>query len=316
MRLHERLKVGKDTNCAVMARELEVSAKTIMRDIEFMRDRLGLPIEYDSREYSYRYTSEVESFPTVQVSEGEVVSLLVAQKALEQYRGTPFEKTLESAFRKIVAGLRDEVTYQPEASGTGISFHNIGVSISDLKTFENLSRGIRDRRCVSFDYRKLDAPKPESRLVHPHHLACVQGLWYLVAFDPSREGLRTFALPRISGLGLLRAGFKRRPDFKPDTYFKNSFGVFAGEGTYQVLVRFDGVATRLVQERFWHASQTLAEQADGTLELGLKVSDLNEVFNWLLGWGSRAKVLAPESLVRRMAEECQRMAGVYGVPKD
>ena len=47
MRLHQRLIAGGFPNCSKLARELEVSTKTIQRDIEFMRDRLGLPIQYD-----------------------------------------------------------------------------------------------------------------------------------------------------------------------------------------------------------------------------------------------------------------------------
>lgn len=55
-----------------------------------MRDQLGLPVEYDAQIYAWRYAHPVKSFPTVQVSEGELLALLVAQKALDQYRGTPF----------------------------------------------------------------------------------------------------------------------------------------------------------------------------------------------------------------------------------
>jgi len=45
MRLHEKLRAGAFPNCRKLADELEVSTKTIQRDIDFMRDRLGLPIE-------------------------------------------------------------------------------------------------------------------------------------------------------------------------------------------------------------------------------------------------------------------------------
>ncbi len=48
MRLHEKLKAGKFPNCRKLAEELEVSSKTIQPDIDFMRDRLNLPIEYRS----------------------------------------------------------------------------------------------------------------------------------------------------------------------------------------------------------------------------------------------------------------------------
>jgi proteasome accessory factor B len=86
MRLHEKLKAGAFPNCRKLADELEVSTKTIQRDIDFMRDRLGLPIEYDQLHFGFVYTEPVTSFPSIEVSEGEVVALFVAQKAL-QHRG-------------------------------------------------------------------------------------------------------------------------------------------------------------------------------------------------------------------------------------
>mgnify|MGYP003334672525 CR=1 FL=1 len=98
LRIHEELRRGAFTNCTRLAAQLEVSRKTVVRDIAFMRDRLDLPVEFDARINAYRYTHPVSSFPTVQVSEGELLALLVARKALEQYRGTPFHRQLEASF--------------------------------------------------------------------------------------------------------------------------------------------------------------------------------------------------------------------------
>ncbi len=85
MSLHARLKANEFPNCRKAAEELEVSAKTVQRDIDFMRDRLGLPIEYDPGRCGFHYTQAVTSFPSIEVSEGEIAALFVAQKALAQY---------------------------------------------------------------------------------------------------------------------------------------------------------------------------------------------------------------------------------------
>jgi proteasome accessory factor B len=55
--------------CRKLADELEVSTKTIQRDIDFMRDQLGLPIEYDQLHFGFIYTEPVTSFPSIEVSE-------------------------------------------------------------------------------------------------------------------------------------------------------------------------------------------------------------------------------------------------------
>jgi len=63
MRLHERLMAGRYPNCRKMANEFEVSPKTIQRDVNFMRDQMGLPIEYDKGRFGFRYTRPVDGFP-------------------------------------------------------------------------------------------------------------------------------------------------------------------------------------------------------------------------------------------------------------
>ena len=109
LRIHDELRRGSLVNCTKLVKDLEVCRKTIVRDITFMRDRLSLPIAYDAGIQAYRYTHPVSAFPTVQVTEGELLALLVARRALEQYRGTPFHRQLEIAFEKLAGGLRDKI---------------------------------------------------------------------------------------------------------------------------------------------------------------------------------------------------------------
>src|SRR6266850_6348339 len=80
MRIHQEIQSGSYPNASTLATELEVSTKSIGRDIEFMRDRLQLPIAYDGARFGYHYTEEVSSFPTLQITEGELFALLVAEK--------------------------------------------------------------------------------------------------------------------------------------------------------------------------------------------------------------------------------------------
>jgi proteasome accessory factor B len=87
-------------NCASLAKTLEVSAKTIQRDVDYMRYQLSLPIEYDKERHGFYFTEEVAHFPAVHISESELVALLVARKAIEQYANTPFQKPLTEPQRR------------------------------------------------------------------------------------------------------------------------------------------------------------------------------------------------------------------------
>jgi proteasome accessory factor B len=132
LRIHQSVQSGKYPNASTLARELEVSTKSIHRDIEFMRDRLELPIEYDGARFGYHYTEEVSAFPTVQITEGELFALIVAEKALQQYRGTNFEKPLLSAIKKMEQALPDTISLNLAEVEQTISFRTRAEPILDL----------------------------------------------------------------------------------------------------------------------------------------------------------------------------------------
>jgi predicted DNA-binding transcriptional regulator YafY len=62
--------------------ELGVSCRTLLRDLEFMRDRLGLPLAYHPQRWGFHYTRPVQRFPGLAVTEAELFALLVADKAI------------------------------------------------------------------------------------------------------------------------------------------------------------------------------------------------------------------------------------------
>jgi proteasome accessory factor B len=311
MAIHEELRRGAFTNCTKLAAQLEVSTKTVMRDVAFMRDRLGLPLEYDRQLHAFRYSYPVENFPTVQITGGELLALVVARKALEQYRGTPYHAQLAAAFDKLAAGVRDKVSFTPAQDAAGISFHTTGVAEADLKVFEALSRALADGREVEFDYRKPQDRATERRRVHPYHLSHRENLWYLLGHDVERGGLRQFALTRVSHARATQRKFERPAGFSAEKYFEKSFGAFAGEGDHRVRIRFSPVAAGRVRERFWHDSQKFTERSDGGVELSLQLGDLAEVARWVLGWGDEAEVLAPAALRERVRDTARRTAQLY-----
>src|ERR1044071_9611329 len=154
LRIHQAIQSGKFPNASTLARELEVSTKSIHRDIEFMRDRLELPIEYDGSRFGYQYTEEVSAFPTMQITEGELFALLVAEKALQQYRGTTFEKPLLSAIKKLESSLPDTISLSMGDWEQSISFRTSVEQIVDLEVFDKLAKATSQRQQLKLAYRK------------------------------------------------------------------------------------------------------------------------------------------------------------------
>ncbi len=111
LHIHEALLGGTFPNRKSLARKLETSTSTIQRDLDYLRDQMGMPIAFDPVKSGYYYTEKVTHFPSIQISEGELVALCVARRALEAYHGTSFEAALRSAFHKLTAELHDELSF-------------------------------------------------------------------------------------------------------------------------------------------------------------------------------------------------------------
>ena len=88
--LNELIRAGKQpVNCLTFAEKWGVSQKTVQRDIDFLRDQLHAPLDYDRLRKSYFFTEPTWSMPALVVSEGEILAVLLGSRVLEQYHGTP-----------------------------------------------------------------------------------------------------------------------------------------------------------------------------------------------------------------------------------
>src|SRR5437762_13361975 len=213
LRIHRAIQGGKYPNATTLAGELEVSTKSIYRDIEFMRDRLELPVEFDGARNGFHYTEEVSNFPTLQITEGELFALLVAEKALQQYRGTAFERPLLSAFKKMAASLPDTVSLNLADWEQTISFRTSAEPILNVEIFDALAKAAAQRQQLLLHYRKAGQKVVEPRVVDPLHLANINGEWFLFAYCHLRNDIRTFVPSRIQEAELTGKTFIRPQKF-------------------------------------------------------------------------------------------------------
>jgi predicted DNA-binding transcriptional regulator YafY len=306
LRIHQSLQAGNFPNASKLAREVEVSTKTIHRDIEFMRDRLNLPVEFAPGRNGYFYNGEVSGFPTMQITEGEIFALVVAEKALQQYRGTSFEKPLLSAIKKMEQSLPDTISLNFADIEQTISFRTRAEPILDLKIFDTLAKAVAQRQQLELHYRKPGQPV-EKRLVDPCHLANINGEWYLFAFDHARKDIRNFVPARIKSVKPTGETFARAENFSLEKRLRDSFGVHSGGGKFEVVIRFTPRAADYIREKKWHPSQELRDLKNGGAELTLKLSSLAEVERWVLSWGGDAKVLKPRELAESVRTAAQKI---------
>ena len=305
LRIHQVLQSGVFPNASTLAREIEVATKTIHRDLEFMRDRLNLPLEFNPTRNGYHYTEEVSAFPTMQITEGELFALVVAEKALQQYRGTSFEKPLLSALRKMEQALPDTISLNLADMGQTISFRTRAEPVLNLKIFDALARAVSQHEQLELAYRKPGQDRPEPRLVDPYHLANINGEWFLFAYDHARKDIRTFVPARIQSVKPTGKSFERPHKFSLEKRLRDSFGVHSGEGEFAVVIRFNARAADYIREKKWHPSQTLRNLKGGGAELKMKLSSLSEVQRWVLSWGGDAKVVRPRELAEAVKQSAR-----------
>lgn len=307
MRIHEAIQSGSYPNKTSLAQQLEVSLKSIQRDLDFMRDRMDFPIAYDEKKWGYYYTRPVTAFPTFTISEGELFAVLVAEKAMQQYRGSNFEKPLMSAFRKMAAALPDTVTLHMADWEETISFRSSVESISNIQIFDRLSRATAEGRQLLLKYRKPGSDQSEERAVDPYHIANVNGDWFLFGHCHLRKDIRTFAPARIESLRYTGQRFQRPKDFSIHTALRDSFGVRSGKDEYLVRIRFKKSVADYIREKKWHSSQELHELKTGEVELTMRLSSLIEVQRWILSWGGEAEPLEPPELRQTLKAAAEKI---------
>ncbi len=295
------IKTGRYPNRTQLAHTIEVTTKTIQRDIDYMRYQLSVPIEFDFAKGGYYFPRTITELPLFQLTEAELVSVFVAQKALEAYKGTALEQPLRTAFQKLQAATESaNISASWEDLDSAISFRQFVAYLPDATIFSEIAKAIQNKEVVEFGYKKLDAKAFEKRTVEPWHLACVSGQWYLLGYDRNRKARRIFVLARMQKVSRTAHKFSnpRPAGMEIQRLFRNSFQIWQSENAdlEQIVLRFSGRAAQLVRERNWHSSQQIQELAGGNLELSLTLNSLEEIIPWVLSWGKDCEVVRPTKL--------------------
>ena len=89
-------------------RELEVSPRTLARDLDFLRDEERAPIEYDAQAHGYRLTDETYRLPPVRVSRKEAFGFALARRLLAAFEGTPLHLEMRTVLGKIAESLEGD----------------------------------------------------------------------------------------------------------------------------------------------------------------------------------------------------------------
>jgi predicted DNA-binding transcriptional regulator YafY len=183
---------------AELADRLGVSARTLRRDIDRLRE-LGYPVEAQRGVDGGYQLAAGAALPPLVLDDDEAVALAVGLLAAAQ---SPVEGTAESSVRalaKVVQVMPKRLRRRVDALRTAIqpTSWEGGGSVVDPDVLTTAAQACRDTVRLSFDYVSADGEHTQRR-VDPHRLVTVGRRWYLVAYDVTRHGWRSFRLDRIT----------------------------------------------------------------------------------------------------------------------
>jgi proteasome accessory factor B len=300
-----------------LADELEVSEKTIRRDLDTFLD-VGFPVRETVEDHNRKkYLIEPPGGePGLVFAFDEALALYFARQLLEPLAGTPFWEAANRAFRKIRASLGPgALQYAQRLSGM---FHQTMVGVSDYarkaELIDQLMLGIEDRRAVFITYQSLRATEPVTYDIYPYGLVYHRGSLYLVGWAPEHGEVRHWKLDRMTDAEVTEFPFEPPAEFDLQAHLSRSFGVFQGNGQVHVQVRFSAEVARYVCESRWHASQQVVAQKDGSVVADFDLDHTEEVKRWILSFGRHAEVLKPESLRNDMLDELTALRRRYEGP--
>ena len=294
-KIDKKIASGTFPNANELAKTCETSISTISRDVEFMKDQLFAPIEYDAQKRGYYYLEKTFRLPAGFTTAEDLLALSMAKSIFSLYRETPLYEVSNNLLKSILT---------PIASGENhdwlenrIVVPKIASAKVDTSVWETVVSGLKENRIITFDYRGKNDQKYQNRRVRPFQLLFDTGIWYLYGFSEERKAIRIFSLSRIKNIVLLKDSFSLPPNFDYSVLSGDSyFGIFIGLEKMQFSIDCYDDAAADASERQWAGDQKISE-IDGGVTIKFNSTQYEKVLKWVLSHGCNAVPRKPKQLV-------------------
>lgn len=284
--------------------------KTIYSIINYMQESMGAPIEYDKKLKHWYYSEENYKMEALNLSEGELFSIFIAAKALEQYSNTPFYDKLLKVFNRIKELLPDKIKFDPDEISQGIHFRLDSLTEYSIDIFNTITKSVKDSWEMEIEYSAITSDETTTRIIQPYFIFNKRGDWYIYAKCLLRNDFRLFALHRIKKARLTEEVFLK-DDIDPNKIIGGHFDHPGGKGSYNIEIIIKYPTSLYASERKWHSTQKIKQNNDNSITLSYTANSLRETTRWILSMGSDAIVKKPALLKNIIKEEIALMAENY-----
>ncbi|MCQ1995294.1 YafY family protein [Arthrobacter sp. zg-Y1171] len=208
------LQTPRDWPGQVLADRLEISPRTVRRDVDRLRE-MGYSIRaLKGPDGGYRLDAGAE-LPPLLFDENQVLALAVALQSAP-LTGAAIEEAAARALATVRQVMPSRLRHRLDA----LQFTALSVGPGDAGSVSpelllTLAAAVRSRQVLRFDYAGAqsgdgDVGFSPPRRAEPHHLVASRGRWYLVAWDLDRNDWRIFRADRIAPRTPVGARFRER----------------------------------------------------------------------------------------------------------
>lgn len=292
-----------------LARRLEVSERTVRRDIDRLR-RLGYPVESLTGPGGRYRLGAGATLPPLLLDEEEAVAIAVGLRTAAWSAVAGIEETSLRALVKLEQVLPAHLRARVQAVGaTAMPSPGSGPTV-DPQHLALLGAARRDGERVRFTYRRRDG-ETARREVEPHVLVALHRRWYLVAWDVGRAGWRTFRIDRIADPVPAAVRFAPREIPGGDPVAFVAAGQRAGANRYEARVTVQAPAD-VVRRRVPGGWGEVTAIDDATCELRTGDDDLGWLAQRIAMLNADVEVHEPAELRERLGEIAARLRRAAG----
>lgn len=307
--LDRMIRLGKLESPKQAAEKLEVTPRTIERDLEMLRHELGADLVYNKEKGIYSYAGKPFVLPAQWLNEREIAILLIAERALRIYTSTAFDSEIHPTFNKLLDPIRHDkksLDYIRDLCNS-VYFHRPVEPLRDMRQeFSVVLDAIMQRRRLSATYtsaRKRDTA--ECREIDPYALINNGGEWYVVGKCLQSRTEKTFVLSQMNDLKILDHFFMIPQEWNSTQYFEHSFGRMHGEKPERVELEITPPASSWIGRSKWHSSQKIQNKKDGLIVLSMTCPVTDSLVRWVLQMGECVTIIKPHFLKEQVVAKAK-----------
>ncbi|MCV2371124.1 helix-turn-helix transcriptional regulator [Roseateles oligotrophus] len=303
---------------ATLLAALEVSPATLKRDLQYLRERMDAPIEYDAGANGYRFGQQwrgrQHELPGVWFSEKELHALLTMHQLLASLDDDGIlSRHLLPMFDKLTGMLGADADEARELTRR-VKLISTAKRRVASEYFETVGSSVVKRQRLRLSYRSRGqgraAAKASERVVSPQRLVHYRNTWYLDAWCHQSEGFRRFALDAMESAELLDEKAKTVSTKQLEAELDQGYGIFAGASPKLAVLIFSAEAAQWVAKEEWHPAQAGEWLADGRWRLSLPFVDATELLMDLLRHAGQVEIEAPADLRAAYAKRLREAAAL------